>query len=117
MAKEERFKRIVAHPRLFMAVKGKLEHIPKGSEVHLTQAQCDKFGAKVSDPSDVKVLAGGELVDADSAPSEVQAQLAAVTEERDTLKSQLEKVQGQLATTAGQLDAAKKKLAAAAAKK
>lgn len=44
-------KMIVEHPKLNFVVKGKSKHLPKGSEVELSDDQIKRLGKKVRDPS------------------------------------------------------------------
>ena len=53
---EQKMKRVVAHPKLYMAVAGKLQHVPKGTEVTVTEAQCKALGKKLMDPAEQKKL-------------------------------------------------------------
>ena len=49
-------KYIVAHKRLFLAVKGVLQHFPAGTEVNMDPEQAAKLGAKLVDPSNAKKM-------------------------------------------------------------
>ena len=53
---------VVAHPKLFMAVDGKLQHVPKGTEITLTSTQAKGLVAKG------RVLVVGEKKSVDLTP-------------------------------------------------
>lgn len=38
----------VVHPRTYLAVDGKLQHVPKGTELELNKKQADGLGARVA---------------------------------------------------------------------
>ena len=59
--------REVAHPRFYMAVKGKLTHIPQGTTVEVTDEQIKVHGTKLANPGEGKTLQGGRLVDSSDA--------------------------------------------------
>ena len=44
---EENATHTVAHPKLFLSVGGKLQHVPKGSSVSLSDAVAKGLGGKV----------------------------------------------------------------------
>ena len=46
-----KLKRIVAHPKLYLAVGGVLHLVPKGTEITVTEEQAKRLGKKLSDPS------------------------------------------------------------------
>ena len=54
---EKKVKRIVNHPKLYLAVGGKLQHVPKGTVLTIVQSQAKKLGAKLVDPGEVKSVA------------------------------------------------------------
>ena len=58
MAKPKIVKRVVTHPRLYLAVKGKLQLIKRGTVLELTaeQAATKAMQAKTADPKDVQNL-------------------------------------------------------------
>lgn len=111
--KEKVLKRVVVHPKLYMRVDGHVQHVPRGTELTVTKAQCVALGGKLMDPSQVKKLdvtvKGGQIVE--GSPEETEA-LKKLTTERDA-------AQEALTATATQLDAAQKEIKAlkAAAKK
>lgn len=113
-------KRIVAHPKLYLRVEGKLQHIPKGTELTLTKEQAESLGAKVLDPKEAKKLdataKGGALTKGEGTESEAVKELAA---ELKAAKAETEKATKALTTTAAKLDTAQKEITAlkAAAKK
>ena len=120
MAKEKTVKRIVAHPKLYMRVDGKLQHIPKGTELTLTEGKAKDMGAKVLDPKEAKKLdataEGGALTKGEGTESEAVKELAA---ELKAAKAETEKATKALTATAAKLGAAQKEIKAlkAAAKK
>lgn len=53
---EKTVKRVVTHPKLFMKVEGKLQHVPQGTELTLTDSQADALADKTADPAELKKL-------------------------------------------------------------
>jgi len=47
---------VVSHQRLYLAVEGKLTHIPQGSPLTLTAEKAKKLGNRVTSMSDVETL-------------------------------------------------------------
>lgn len=47
---------IVKHNRLYLAVEGKLTHVPQGSPLTLTAEKAKKMGNRVTSVSDVETL-------------------------------------------------------------
>jgi len=47
-------KRVVAHKKLYLAVKGKLELIPEGSEIVISQEQYEELSQKLVTPKESK---------------------------------------------------------------
>lgn len=62
-------KRVVTHPKLYLAVAGVLTHVAAGTEVSLTAEQAKGLGSKVADP---KASAAVELSAAPTGPSEAE---------------------------------------------
>lgn len=116
-------KRIVAHPKLYLRVEGKLQHIPKGTEVTVTKDQCEKLGARLMDPAEAKKLKGGKLTKGDESESEavkeLTAELEGVRKEAADAVKETGKATKALTATAAKLDTAQKEIKAlkAAAKK
>lgn len=85
-------KRIVRHPKLYLAVAGALQHVPKGTEVTVTDEQIKRLGKKLEDPAQAKALdataKGGKLVAA-AGLSELEAKLAAAEERAEKAESAL----------------------------
>jgi len=55
--------RVVKHPNLHLAVGGKLQHVPKGSKVKVTEDQAKRLNSKLEDDNakaPVEVSSGGE---------------------------------------------------------
>lgn len=48
---ENKVDRVVDHKKLYLAVGGKLQHVPKGTKVTITESQAAKLGSKLVDPS------------------------------------------------------------------
>lgn len=84
MAKEKIVKRIVVHPKLYMAVEGKLQHVKVGTELKLSASQAERLGAKLIDPAEQKRLdttvKGGKIVEGSPAETEALAQMGAQLE-------------------------------------
>lgn len=60
--------RVVTHPKLYLAVKGKLQHIKAGTKITVTEDQLKGgLGRKTADPST------GETVDVSVTPEAVKA--------------------------------------------
>jgi len=66
--KTKTVKVIVSHPRLFLSVKGKLQHVEKGTELTLTPEQVESLGSKVCDPAQAKKLNASGLPEAAPEP-------------------------------------------------
>ncbi len=100
-------KRIVAHPKLYMSVDGKLQHIPKGTELTVTGAQCESLGTKLMDPAEQKKLdataKGGKIVEGSSVETEA---LVRLTAKLDAAREETAKVTEALTATAAKLDTA-----------
>ena len=47
MANTKKATHVVTHPRLYLAVNGKLQHVEQGHEVTLSAAQAKSLGSKV----------------------------------------------------------------------
>ena len=111
---DKKMKRIVAHPKLYMSVDGKLEHIPKGTEVTVTKAQCGSLGKKLMDPEEAKKLKDGKLTKGTETESEaieeLTAKLEAAQKEATEAKAETVKATKALTTTATKLNAAKEKV-------
>lgn len=60
---EKTVKRIVTHPKQYFAVGGKLQRMAVGTEVTLSEKEAERLKRRVADPSKVKLLEGGKLVD------------------------------------------------------
>lgn len=56
MAASKKPTHVVGHRRLYLAVKGKMEHVAKGTQLALTEDQAKGLGRKVSSLSGVKSL-------------------------------------------------------------
>lgn len=88
---EKTVKRIVTHPKFYFAVGGKLQKIAVGTEITLSEKEAERLKKKVADPSKVKLLEDGKLVEkgasspADKALQQVGQQLAASQEENKKL--------------------------------
>jgi len=85
---------IVSHPRLFLSVKGKLQHVEKGTELTLTAEQAKKLGSKVQDPAQIKKLNASGVEDAAPEPmaamiDDLSAKLNAETAARKEAEKQL----------------------------
>lgn len=94
----EKIKRIVAHPKFYTAVSGKLEHLAAGTEITVTAEQAKRLGTKLVDPSQRKSLdataEGGKLQELqkentahDQAMAQMAAQLEALQKENTALKA------------------------------
>lgn len=94
----EKLKRIVAHPKFYTAVGGKLQHIPIGTEMTVTAEQAKRLGSKLADPSQRESLdateEGGKLkalqkenTAHDQAMAQMAAQLEALQKENTALKA------------------------------
>lgn len=105
-------KRTVVHPKLYLRVDGKLQHVKKGTEVTITKEQCENLGAKLADPAKQKKLdttaEGGQASEGAAPESEVVKQL---TTELKEAKSDAKKAQMALQKVATDLDAATKEIA------
>lgn len=104
-------KRVVVHPKLYMAVEGKLQLVPVGTELTLTTEQAERLGKKVVDPAEQKKLVKGKMVEG----SESEA-VAALTAELEASKAETVKVTKALTDTATKLDVSEKALKAATKK-
>jgi hypothetical protein len=110
---DKKMKRIVAHPKLYLRVDGKLQLLPKGTEITVTKEQCEALGKKLMDPAEQKKLdattKGSKLTEGGEAES------AAVTK----LTADLGAANEALVKTATDLESAKAEVKAlkAAAKK
>ncbi len=100
-------KRVVVHPKLYMAVDGKLQRIPPGTEITITKEQCERFGDKVADPSGRKKLKDGKVSSGGDS-----GEVAQLTADLNAAKAETKKAQDALVKTATDLDAAKKKVKA-----
>ena len=67
MAAPKRATHIVVHPKLFMAVGGKLQHVPKGTEIALAADHAKRLIAKG------RVLAIGEQKAVDLTPDKEES--------------------------------------------
>lgn len=56
MAAPKRPTHVVEHKRLFLAVKGKLEHVEKGTQLTLTEKQASGLGPRVRSLKDAPLL-------------------------------------------------------------
>ena len=56
MAASKKSTHTVKHRRLYLAVKGKMEHVAEGTQLALTEDQAKGLGRKVSSLSGVKSL-------------------------------------------------------------
>jgi negative regulator of genetic competence, sporulation and motility len=116
---EKKVTRIVAHPKLYLSVGGKLQHVKKGTEVTVTKSQAEEMGDKLIDGSRVDKL---DTTTKDGMPSEGAAESEAVkqlTADLEAANAETKKAQDALVKTATDLEAAKKavkKLEAAAKK-
>lgn len=91
-------KRIVVHPKLYLAVEGKLQRVPPGTEITITKEQCERFGSKVADPSKQKKLKDGKVTEGGG--SDLEAAQAETVKAYDALTK-----------TAADLEAANKRIA------
>lgn len=64
----------VVHPNLHLAVAGKLQHVPKGKPVSLTDSQAKRLGAKVKRVADDEAL---DVASSESASAATKAAKAA----------------------------------------
>lgn len=95
----------VVHKRFYLAVKGKMQHMPVGTPLTLTAKQAEKMGARV------KPIGGGETVDLTVDPdAELKALRAKAKElgvenaskmKADTLKAAIEKIEAEAAKLGG----------------
>lgn len=68
----------VVHPKLYLAVEGKLQHVPQGTGISLTAGQAEKAGNKVISISASKTVEVGTDADAEAkAKAEAEAKAAA----------------------------------------
>lgn len=117
---DEKMKRIVAHPKLYMRVEGKLQHIPKGTEVTVTKMQCEALGKKLMDPAEQKKLDATTKGSALTAGTEAESEaVTKLTTDLEAAEAETGKVTEALTATAAKLDTAQKEVKAlkAAAKK
>lgn len=93
-------KRIVTHPRFYMKMGGKLQHVPKGTELTLSEEQAARMRTKLADPTTLSKLdvKTGETVQGDTRVVELETELAKVKTDAEAA----------LTAMAKQLDAAKK---------
>ena len=109
---EKKVTRTVAHPKLYLSVAGKLQHIKKGTEVTVTESQCEAMGAKLMDPSQAEKL---DTTTKDGVPGGGAAEsevVAALTAELEAAKAETAKTTEALTATAAELDKAQKALKA-----
>jgi len=103
-------KRIVTHPKLRMSNGGKLQHIPAGTEISLTEEQLKgRLGKMTRDPGDVKSLEMGEKGLQEKAASDHEAELA-------ELKARAEKAEKDAAAAVARAEKAEKALIASTTK-
>lgn len=123
MANKKIVKRIVVHPKYYMAVAGKLQHVKPGTEITCSVGHAERHKLKLADPADKAKLKDGKIVKGDPPESEALAELTAkldtAQKEADDAKAETVKVTKALTTTATKLNAMKEKVKAleAAAKK
>jgi hypothetical protein len=89
--KEKTVKRVVKHPKYYMAVDGVPQHIEVGTILTLSESEAERKKGMLADPSEAKQLKDGELVKAgDSnnakAMQQLAEQLAASQDEVKALK-------------------------------
>lgn len=99
--KPKKSKYVVQHPKLYMRVNDKIQAVPVGTELSLTQAQADGFGDKVAKPGTEGTLVDGKIAEkrgGAALPAEVtealtamQAKLDAATAENVKLKAAAKK--------------------------
>ena len=53
----------VVHPKLYLAVKGKMQKIEVGTPLSLTDAQAKAFGSKVEKIVNIPTLQPGQIVE------------------------------------------------------
>jgi hypothetical protein len=108
---EKKVTRVVAHPKVYMHVGGKMQHVVKGTEVVVVATEEAGKGAKLVDPAKIKRV---DTTTKDGTP-ESDASTAAL----EAAKAETQKAQDALVKTAADLDAANKEIARlkAAAKK
>ena len=78
---DKKVKREVAHPKLYLRVGGKLQHVKKGTQLTVTEGQAARLGAKLVDPA-VKAE-----VDVSTAEAELKAAQAKLDAAKTTAES------------------------------
>ena len=116
MAKEKLLKRVVAQPRFYMKVevegaKPRMQLVPVGTEIEVTEKQAAKAGNKLVDPKAGKVLDGGKLVAVDKGGENTAELKAKIKELEKALKDATPaKMQAALVALQTDLDAANAKI-------
>jgi len=60
MSNQDEVKAIVVHPKLFMRVNGKLQHVKPGTELALSKKQAEKLGKKLKIATPARTVAVGK---------------------------------------------------------
>lgn len=110
---EKKVKRIVAHPKLYLAVGGKLQHVKKGTELVITKSQAKTMGGKLLDTSQAKKL---DTTKDGGAVSDEAAEVVRLTTALEEAVAETGKANTALTQTATNLEAAKKEIKSLKAK-